>query len=202
METILLQSGLVAAGGLAGFVVAAWVFRRHPATRPVWPRLTADKACAFRDGKGRLWKVRITAYEMEHALSITDVDLGRILADDMQPLGDLLENHRLFAVVMYCCCHRQCLARGVSDEDFLTSILGDPLVDAARAFQEAIVDTFPTSATIPLVAALSLQRQNAKVAAKRTNELMTAMTREPSRSRWPRLLEWTRKISRHTNSAA
>ena len=154
---------------------------------------------SFTDNKKRTWLIRITPWDMVRVKDFTGIDLGTILQDDMKLLVDLLNNEREFCVVLYYLCKPECDEMDITDEDFLTAAFGDCLEDASRAFQEALVQCFPTRQAVGLIAALEIQKHDPGESQRRIDNFLTQLTASKSRSKWRRLLAWMRGSTRATS---
>lgn len=99
---------------------------------------------AFKDNAGRAWELRITPAGIRRTKTLVDVNLGTLLANQMQPLSELVSDPIALIDVVYCLCKPQADAIGVTDEQFGEGLVGDGLEAAVDAFLEALSDFFPS----------------------------------------------------------
>lgn len=98
---------------------------------------------AFVDRHNRQWSLEITPYSMKRVKELTGVHLGKILADEMKPLSDLLLDPIAIVDVLYALCVPQCEQKGITDEQFGQALVGDSFESAVEALLIAIQDFFP-----------------------------------------------------------
>lgn len=98
----------------------------------------------FADSLGRKWEVRVTPAGMRRVKSLTGVNLGTMLANNMQALADLVADPIQLIDVVYCLVKPEADRLGITDEQFGEGLVGDGLDGACDAFLEALSDFFPS----------------------------------------------------------
>lgn len=101
------------------------------------------KMASFKDATGRLWIVAINVGTIRNVMNATQVNLGTLLADDMNPLNDLCSNPIALVNCLYWICKTSDANESVSEEEFAKCLLGESYENAINAFLEALIDFFP-----------------------------------------------------------
>lgn len=99
----------------------------------------------FKDLKGREWSVEVTVQGVVEVRQAVEIDLGKLFADDMQKLGELLDDLPKLVDVLWLLCAEQAKAAGVAPEDFGRALAGDVLQGAADALIDSTIDFFPNA---------------------------------------------------------
>ena len=98
---------------------------------------------SWMDAAGRTWTFRINMWTCREVKRQTGWDLPNILNDGLQKLGELVADKMELFSVFLVLLRPQLEERGVSDEEFGECLVGDALIGAVEAFQEALADFFP-----------------------------------------------------------
>jgi hypothetical protein len=96
----------------------------------------------FKDAKGRDWLLAINVLSAGRVRKATNVDLYRLLEDEMKGLRELFDNVYVLANVAFELCRSQ--REEVTAEDFAGAMNGDALMEIQRALCDAIVEITPT----------------------------------------------------------
>lgn len=119
----------------------------------------------FTDTKGRVWEVELNVRQMKRVRDILGIDLvnviqagkdGAVATDTLDRVAD---DPILLVDVLWVLCEGQAKAAGVTDDDFGSSLAGDSIADATRAFLDELVDFFPGAKRLFLAKAVSLARR-------------------------------------------
>lgn len=101
---------------------------------------------SFRDNQDREWNVELTVTEISRLRKRLGVNLlDGYDVKTKQPrdiLRALTTDWELLVNALYVICEPQCVAAGVSDEDFGRSLLGEHIEAATTALVEALCDFF------------------------------------------------------------
>ena len=121
----------------------------------------------FKDNQGRSWNFALNVWEMKRIRASLGVDLvnavalgkdGNVQAD----LVDRIANDPCLLVdILWVVCEEQAKEDGVSDVDFGSSLAGDAVEEATRAFLDELVDFFPGARRLFLCKAVELARRYA-----------------------------------------
>ena len=121
----------------------------------------------FKDNQGRSWNFALNVWEMKRIRASLGVDLvnavalgkdGNVQAD----LVDRIANEPCLLVdILWVVCEEQTKEDGVSDVDFGSSLAGDAVEEATRAFLDELVDFFPGARRLFLRKAVELARRYA-----------------------------------------
>ena len=68
-------------------------------------------------------------------------------SQNMKEINAVFDDAILVIDMIYLCCEKQCIDRGITDEEFGESLYGDCIVDAQKGFVEALHDFFPQGVT-------------------------------------------------------
>ena len=152
----------------------------------------------FTDTKERVWEVELNVRQMKRVRDALGIDLvnviqagrdGTVATDTL----DRVANDPILLVdILWVLCEGQAKAAGVTDDDFGSSLAGDSISDATRAFLDELVDFFPGARRLFLKKAVDLARkyetENAEILEKALNspefeERLKTSLRPPSASR-------------------
>ena len=152
----------------------------------------------FTDTKERVWEVELNVRQMKRVRDVLGIDLvnviqagrdGTVATDTL----DRVANDPILLVdILWVLCEGQAKAAGVTDDDFGSSLAGDSISDATRAFLDELVDFFPGARRLFLKKAVDLARkyetENAEILEKALNspefeERLKTSLRPPSASR-------------------
>jgi len=116
---------------------------------------------SFVDNSKREWTVRFTNTEnrrLRDALGVNLPDGFDLKKNEHRDIIAELADPLFLADVLYVICRPQCDERGVSDEEFGESLIGDVIDDATTALLEALCDFFPKKKRVVLRALLGKVR--------------------------------------------
>ena len=119
----------------------------------------------FTDNKGRVWEVELNIRQMKRVRDTLGIDLVNVISanKDGSVSTDTLErvaNDPILLVdILWVLCEGQAKAAGVTDDDFGSSLAGDSISDATRAFLDELVDFFPGARRLFLKKAVDLARK-------------------------------------------
>ena len=152
----------------------------------------------FTDTKERVWEVELNVRQMKRVRDVLGIDLVNVIqaGKDGTVATDTLDrvaNDPILLVdILWVLCEGQAKAAGVTDDDFGSSLAGDSISDATKAFLDELVDFFPGARRLFLKKAVDLARkyetENLEVLEKALNspefeERLKTSLRPPSASR-------------------
>ena len=119
----------------------------------------------FTDTKERVWDVELNVRQMKRVRDVLGIDLvnviqavrdGTVATDTL----DRVANDPILLVdILWVLCEGQAKAAGVTVDDFGSSLAGDSISDATRAFLDELVDFFPGARRLYLKKAVDLARK-------------------------------------------
>ena len=119
----------------------------------------------FKDGKGRTWEVALNVWQMKRLRDTLGIDLVNVIGTGPDgsvkvDLIDRIANDPVLLVdILWVLCEGGAKSAGVTDEDFGSSLAGDSIEDATRAFLDELVDFFPGARRLFLKKAVGLARR-------------------------------------------
>ena len=119
----------------------------------------------FTDNKDRVWEVELNIRQMKRVRDTLGIDLvnviqaGRDGAVATDTLDRVANDPILLVDILWVLCEGQAKAAGVTDDDFGSSLAGDSIADATRAFLDELVDFFPGARRLYLRKAVDLARK-------------------------------------------
>ena len=119
----------------------------------------------FTDNKGRVWEVSLNIRQMKRVRDVLGVDLVNVISatKDGGVSTDTLErvaNDPILLVdILWVLCENQAKETNVTDEDFGSSLAGESVEEATRAFLDELVDFFPGARRLYLRKAVDLARK-------------------------------------------
>ena len=119
----------------------------------------------FTDTKGRVWEVELNVRQMKHVRDILGIDLVNVVAANRDggiatdTLDRVANDPILLVDILWVLCEGQAKSAGVTDEDFGSSLAGDSISDATRAFLDELVDFFPGARRLYLKKAVDLAKK-------------------------------------------
>ena len=119
----------------------------------------------FTDTKERAWEVELNVRQMKRVRDVLGIDLvnviqaGRDGAVATDTLDRVANDPILLVDILWVLCEGQAKAAGVTDDDFGSSLAGDSIADATRAFLDELVDFFPGARRLFLKKAVDLARK-------------------------------------------
>ena len=119
----------------------------------------------FTDNKGRTWEVELNVRQMKRVRDILGVDLVNVIQTDKDgaiatdTIDRVANDPILLCDILWVLCEGQAKASGVTDEDFGSSLAGDSIEEATRAFLDELVDFFPGARRLFLKKAVDLARK-------------------------------------------
>jgi hypothetical protein len=120
---------------------------------------------AFTDAKGRAWEIELNIRQMKRVRDILGVDLVNVIQTNKDgsvatDTIDRVANDPIILVdILWVLCEEQARAAGVTDADFGSSVAGDSISEATRAFLDELVDFFPGARRLFLKKAVDLARK-------------------------------------------
>ena len=119
----------------------------------------------FTDTKERVWDVELNVRQMKRVRDILGIDLVNVIqagkdgAVATDTLDRVANDPILLVDILWVLCEGQAKAAGVTDDDFGSSLAGDSIADATRAFLDELVDFFPGARRLFLKKAVDLARK-------------------------------------------
>ena len=119
----------------------------------------------FTDTKDRVWEVELNVRQMKRVRDILGIDLVNVIqagkdgAVATDTLDRVANDPILLVDILWVLCEGQAKAAGVTDDDFGSSLAGDSIADATRAFLDELVDFFPGARRRVLKKAVDLARK-------------------------------------------
>lgn len=99
---------------------------------------------SFKDCEAREWNLRIDVDAIRRVRSAFSIDLATLLASP-ESIERLTDDVCLTIDVIYELCRPVATQLGITAEAFGRSLFGDPLGNAVRAFEEALIEFLPES---------------------------------------------------------
>lgn len=97
----------------------------------------------FKDSEGRPWDVVVNMATHNRVQDLAGVNLSDLLEEKAGGLLALCKDLRKFFDVLWVLCARQAEERKIEQEAWAGAMGGDVVVEAQRAFMEALADFFP-----------------------------------------------------------
>ena len=119
----------------------------------------------FTDTKERVWDVELNVRQMKRVRDALGIDLVNVIqagkdgAVATDTLDRVANDPILLVDILWVLCEGQAKAAGVTDDDFGSSLAGDSISDATRAFLDELVDFFPGARRLFLRKAVDLARK-------------------------------------------
>ena len=119
----------------------------------------------FTDTKERVWDVELNVRQMKRVRDALGIDLVNVIqagkdgAVATDTLDRVANDPILLVDILWVLCEGQAKAAGVTDDDFGSSLAGDSISDATRAFLDELVDFFPGARRLFLKKAVDLARK-------------------------------------------
>jgi hypothetical protein len=119
----------------------------------------------FTDTKGRVWDVELNVRQMKRVRDVLGIDLVNVIqagkdgAVATDTLDRVANDPILLVDILWVLCEGQAKTAGVTDDDFGSSLAGDSISDATRAFLDELVDFFPGARRLFLKKAVDLARK-------------------------------------------
>ena len=119
----------------------------------------------FTDTKERVWDVELNVRQMKRVRDVLGIDLVNVIqagkdgAVATDTLDRVANDPILLVDILWVLCEVQAKAAGVTDDDFGSSLAGDSISDATRAFLDELVDFFPGARRLFLKKAVDLARK-------------------------------------------
>ena len=148
--------------------------------------------------KERVWDVELNVRPMKRIRDVLGIDLVNVIqagkdgAVATDTLDRVANDPILLVDILRVLCEGQAKAAGVTDDDFGSSLAGDSIADATRAFLDELVDFFPGARRLFLKKAVDLARkyetENAEIlekalASPEFEERLKTSLKPPSASR-------------------
>ncbi len=115
---------------------------------------------AFKDAQGRSWEIVVNVVTAKRVRDLCGgIDLLTILnppavdkegnplplTPEQEETAKVLRDSYTLVMVLWVLCQKQCEEKGVSEEDFGGSLVGDPIEQAQDALVQEVVNFFPLS---------------------------------------------------------
>ena len=119
----------------------------------------------FTDTKERVWDVELNVRQMKRVRDVLGIDLVNVIqagkdgAVATDTLDRVANDPILLVDILWVLCEGQAKTAGVTDDDFGSSLAGDSISDATRAFLDELVDFFPGARRLFLKKAVDLARK-------------------------------------------
>ena len=119
----------------------------------------------FTDTKERVWDVELNVRQKKRVRDVLGIDLVNVIqagkdgAVATDTLDRVANDPILLVDILWVLCEGQAKAAGVTDDDFGSSLAGDSISDATRAFLDELVDFFPGARRLFLKKAVDLARK-------------------------------------------
>ena len=119
----------------------------------------------FTDTKGRTWDIELNVRQMKRVRDILGIDLVNIISTGKDgavatdTLDRVANDPILLVDILWVLCEGQAKSAGVTDEDFGSSLAGESIAEATRAFLDELVDFFPGARRLFLRKAVDLARR-------------------------------------------
>ena len=119
----------------------------------------------FTDTKERVWDVELNVRQMKRVRDVLGIDLVNVIqagkdgAVATDTLDRVANDPILLVDILWVLCEGQAQAAGVTDDDFGSSLAGDSIETATRAFLDELVDFFPGARRLILKKAVGLARK-------------------------------------------
>ena len=116
----------------------------------------------FTDNQHRTWQIALNVYEMKRIRAALGIDLVNVITLDKQgevkvDLIDRIANDPCLLVdILWVLCEAEAKEDGVTDVDFGSSLAGDAIEEATKAFLDELVDFFPGAKRLFLKKAVEL----------------------------------------------
>ena len=120
---------------------------------------------AFTDAKGRSWEIELNIRQMKRVRDILGVDLVNVIQTNKDgsvatdTIDRVANDPILLCDILWVLCEQQAKLAGVTDDDFGSSLAGDSIETATRAFLDELVDFFPGARRLFLKKAVDLARK-------------------------------------------
>ena len=119
----------------------------------------------FTDTKERVWDVELNVRQMKRVRDVLGIDLVNVIqagkdgAVATDTLDRVANDPILLVDILWVLCEGQAKLAGVTDDDFGSSLAGDSISEATRAFLDELVDFFPGARRLFLKKAVDLARK-------------------------------------------
>ena len=119
----------------------------------------------FTDTKERVWEVELNVRQMKRVRDVLGIDLVNVIqagkdgAVATDTIDRVANDPILLVDILWVLCEGQAKPAGVTDDDFGSSLAGDSIEEATRAFLDELVDFFPGARRLYLRKAVDLARK-------------------------------------------
>ena len=119
----------------------------------------------FTDTKERVWDVELNVRQMKRVRDVLGIDLVNVIqagkdgAVATDTLDRVANDPILLVAILWVLCEGQAKTAGVTADDFGSSLAGDSISAATRAFLDELVDFFPGARRLFLKKAVDLARK-------------------------------------------
>ena len=121
----------------------------------------------FTDNQHRTWQIALNVYEMKRIRAALGIDPVNVIALDKQgevkvDMIDRIANDPCLLVdILWTICESQAKEEGITDVEFGSSLAGESIEEATKAFLDELVDFFPGAKRLFLKKAVELARKYA-----------------------------------------
>ena len=119
----------------------------------------------FTDAKERSWEIELNIRQMKRVRDTLGIDLVNVIQTNKDgtiatdTLDRVANDPILLCDILWVLCEGQAKAAGVTDDDFGSSLAGDSIESAKRAFLDELFDFFPGARRMILRKAVCLARK-------------------------------------------
>ena len=119
----------------------------------------------FTDSKGRTWEIELNVRQMKRVRDALGVDLVNVISTGKDgavatdTIDRVANDPILLCDILWVVCEEQAKQDGVTDVEFGSSLAGEAIAEATRAFLDELVDFFPGARRIFLKKAVGLARR-------------------------------------------
>lgn len=120
---------------------------------------------SFTDNKNRRWEIELNVYQMKRVRSLLGVDLVNVitLGEDGKVKVDLIDRIAndpcLLVDILYVLVESEAKKENISDVDFGSSLAGEAIEMATKAFLDELVDFFPGARRLFLKKAVEISQK-------------------------------------------
>jgi hypothetical protein len=97
----------------------------------------------FKDTEGREWSLTVNVGSIKAVRDVTGIDLTKLFKDSSQSQA-LFDDIPVFATVLWTMVEKQARERGVDEDSFGNSLLGDVVEEASDALIAEVINFFPS----------------------------------------------------------
>lgn len=129
----------------------------------------------FKDSKGRNWEIAINIGTVKRVRDLLSVNLIEIEAGEPPLLTRLGTDVIFLCDVIYCLVKGQADLKGITDEEFGSSLGGDSIIEAQKAFYEELTDFFRQCGRTDRIKAIAAQMKMIELSIAKIDQIITAV---------------------------